>query len=478
MTDLPRRKIWGGVPIHQVVAPGMTSDDGFPSTIHVCMETWPRTQGYPHPLKTDPQASKDDPFDNGWPKQLTEPPPTMVSRKTAMPVAAYGRFFNESFWTGGGAFDKYGHQALRISRHQWEGKALKSQFKLQYIRHKDVARAFGSRKVYLWIAAVEVLLRKAKQYALADYLSEKTKERTEGVVMRKRLHYEKKTWRRSDALLFRHVAEIRRLLVPLRELLDTYQRARAGQDNADALTAEAALLAYVDQARLIIIEASEIQRRLGIEVQYLQYLAFAIVKQDNRTRVGLRRYMDLIRFRIRSFLIRMADETTSAALLWVFQQYCGEILPEIPPDPATLLRQRASRLTSIGRELATSFPSTRQQLADLADVIDVCIDVADDGELGSPPLERFNLLVDGAGLRALRTNQRNLGRIAFRDASRLRPGSPEQKIVAAWNGALLKQSELAQAASREQRAAIRAQLINGIVTAVGHVSDPQQAGEN
>ncbi|KAK7726890.1 hypothetical protein SLS53_006933 [Cytospora paraplurivora] len=465
------------------VMPGSDFSSPSPSVVNVLLSpemVWPLlVPEYSAAEKIAPQAEEgfafENSFDSGWPKLLTEPPPTMIGRQTAIPVTAYSRFFGESFWTAGGPFDKYGHQALRISTHQWEGNPLKSQYKFYYTRQKDVARAFGSRRVFLWMAAVGHLLRKANQYALADYLSAKTNETAEGSVMRKRLHYEKKTWPRNDALLFRHIAEIRRLLIPARGLLETYRRAKAGQNYADAPTMEAALLAYVEQARLIIIEASEIQRRLGIEVQYLQYLVFGILKQDNETRVELRRYMDIIRFRIQSVLIRMADETIDAALVWVFQQFSDEILPDIPLDLNTILHQRASRVTFMGVELMSTFPSTRQQLSGLAEVITLCIDVADDGDLGSLPLDRFNLLVDGAGLRAMRTKQRDLGRLAFRDALHLRPGSPEMKIVLAWNGALLKQKELAQAANGEQRAAIRAELVGDILRAVGHVG---QAGEN
>ncbi|ROV93433.1 hypothetical protein VPNG_09636 [Cytospora leucostoma] len=472
--------IWGGVMVEQVMGPEMGMDHGFPTSAHVNIHSWPTPAKVPHPPRiSDLPQGEHNQFDTGWPKQLTEPPRTMIARQTAIPVAAFSGFFDESFWTGGGPFDKYGHQALRISTHQWEGRPLKSQYKFHYTREKDVWRAFASRRVVRWFGAAFHLLQRAKQYALAAYLAAKTDEAAERLVMRKRLHYEKKTWPRNDALLFRHISEIRRLLPLLPGLMDTYRRAKAGQDHADAPTMDGALLAYVEQARLIIIEASEIQRRLGIEVQYLQYIVLGILKQDKETRIRLRRYMDLMRFRIQSVLIRMADETTDAALTWVYQQFSDEFLPDIPPDPDTILHQRASRVTFMGVELMSTFPSTRQQLSDLAEVITVCTDAADDGELGSPPLDRFNLLVDGAGLRAMRTKQRDLCRLAYAHALDLRPGSPEQRIVAAWNGALVKQGELAQAANGEQRAAIRAELIGDILRVVGPArrqADENQAG--
>ncbi|KUI56328.1 hypothetical protein VP1G_03679 [Cytospora mali] len=522
-------KLWGGELEYLTSEHGLDKDDGFPATINVSMTSWPHAKIQPHPktVKTPPKPSSDKSSDKRrdeifdyyeeddgdddddymvnnmnamtndfstigigeiptigvdesrdkdnnkklWPDWIMEPPSTTIKRNTALPVSMYSRFFNESFWTRGGTgtFAKYGHQALRMPRDQWEGKPLKSHFEFYYVRTSDVARAFGNLKAYLWMAHATSALEEASEYAISQYLQDLTESVVEADMMRKRLHNEKKMWPRSDAEISKRIEQIRRLWGQVPNLLNNYRQSQGGQVGPGVPPVGNARAAYIEQGCLIIIEVTEVQRLLGIEVQCLQFLVFGVLKQTDETRRNLRRYMNIMRYRIQDVLGRWADEAiqrTSA----MYQQYLAEVGPNLPQQMDDKQRQLTDRLTTMYHDIQSTLPSTRGQLSELAEIITVCIDTDESGNMASPPQDRFNLLVDAAGLRAMRTRQRHLRNLAVRNIGRLAPGSPKLKIVQAWLQALRTQPQLAGAATQAEYLAARRHIM-------GALMNPQLAGE-
>ena len=422
----------------------MDKDQGFPSTVNVTMKSWPRAKCFPRPKVAKAGWKRSD----QWPEWITEPPSTMIDRETALPVSMYSRFFHQGFWGKRGPFEKYGQQALKLSTHQWETRGLKSQLHYFYVRKDDVAKAFGSRKVYIWMLNATSVLEEARQYVISEYMIDLTESVVEADRMGQRLHYEKKTWPRTDKKISEHIREIRRLRSQIPDILNKYGQAKSGPRGPNGPTWERALGAYIEQGRLIIVEASEMQRLLGIEVQYLQYLILGVHRQDEETRKKLGRYMDTISYRLRKVLARMADEAIEAAT-HVHEQYLIEIMPDLPQQLSDNLQQLTSRLETMSKDIHTTFPSTRQQLSNLADFITKGISHNDSGETESPPLQGFDLLVDASGIREIRTKRRQLQDLALRDLRHLGPEAPEHRIVNAWLRALRTQPQLAQATLKE-----------------------------
>lgn len=450
----------------------MDKDDGFPATINVTLKGWPRakTEARPPNGRGNQQAAaaaEDDKLE--WPNRITEPPTSTISRETALPVTMYSRLFRESFWAPGGPFAKYGHQALRMPTHQWEGRALKSQFEFLYVRMRDVSRAFGSKRAVDWMLTACIKLREAGQYAIAEYMLHLTESLVEGGMMRRRLHYDKKTWPQTDRAILRHIDEIRRLGNQLPALLAAYRHAQAqwvdhSQDREPLVNA---ISAYIDQGRLIIVEATEVQRLLGVEVQHTQYLVLGVLKQTGETRRHLGRYLDILRYRLQSVLGRRASEAIGAVSA-VHQQYFDEIVPGLPQpmDGHVLygrLRQLVSNFTTMSASIQATLPSTRNQLSDLVNTISICLEENANGALGAPPLARFNYLVDSSGIREMRTQRRNLRNLALRDMMRLPYNSKERRIAHGWMMALQTQPRLAEAETEAMREALSGYIVDNMM---------------
>lgn len=435
----------------------MSQDDGFPSAINVILKSWPGAKAQPRP---PPKPSK-----NKWPEWLTDPPPSLISRETALPVPTYSRLFHESFWARGGPYYQYGHQALRLPTDRWGGRSLKSHFEFYYVRKRDVLAVLRSRAAYRWMICAKVLLDEARLHAISEYMLALTEGLVEANRMGRRLHYDKKTWPRTDGEIAGHVQQIRLLAAQAPNFLVDYRQAQGGglNPNGDPVTAEAALIAYVDQGRQIITEATEVQRLVSIEIQQTQFLVLGFLKQPDKTRRNLTRYMNIIRFRLQSVLHPMADEALQAAAT-AHQQYLNEIVPDLAQqvDDNQGHADRNARTSAFETMAATiqqSLPSTIYQLTDLSNTISTCTAQNDDGDLETPPLASFNYLADGAGLRELRTRQRDLRQLALRDMVGLPRGGIAHRVVTAWLGALRTQEQLAGLATQAERDALRRDLV-------------------
>lgn len=454
--------LWGGELSYATTENGMDKDDGFPATVNVTLKSWPRAKPHPRPARAGADNSR-------WPDRLTEPPASTVNRETALPVTTYSRLFHESFWARGGPFAQYGHQALRMPVHQWEGRPLKSQFEFLYVRNHDSSRAFGSKAAVNWMLSAYALLREAGQYAIAEYMLHLTESLVEGSRMGKRLHYEKKTWAQTDPRILGRIGEIRRLGNQLPTLLANYRQARdqPGDPRQGPAPVANALSAYIDQGRLMLVEATELERLLGIEVQQTQYLILGVLKQIDETRRSLGRYLDILRYRLQNVLGRRADEAI-AAVSALHQQYLAEIVPGLPqPMDGNQQHRRLSQLvsayTTMSASIQASFPSVRNQLNDLVNTISICLNQDGNGALARPPLDRFNYLLDSSGIRQMRTERRNLEGLAIRDIRRLPEGSQERRIVYGWMMALATQPQVAGAATGPERQALSDYVLNNLM---------------
>lgn len=440
----------------------MDKDDGFPSAMNVTLKSWPCAKTQPHPTINRGNGR--------WPEWLTEPPASMIDRETALPVAMYSRLFREAFWARGGPYYKYGHQALRMPTDKWEGRNLKTHFEFYYIRKKDVPRVFRNRGVYMWILSVNAILGDARHHAISEYMLNLTESLVEASRMGRRLHYDKKIWPQKDGEIMGHIQQIRQLGVQIPNLLGDYRQAQGCWTDLDGnqMSVDAALMAYIDQGRQIITEATEVQRLISIEVQQMQFLVVGVLKQPDETRRDLARYLDIIRYRLQTVLDRMADEALQAALS-ARQQYLNEIVPDLSREVNdnvnhTDRNARIRAFEAMSAAIQESLPSTRYQLADLADAINICMTQDANGNLAVPPLASFNYLVDGAGLRELRTRWRNLRSLALRDLRSLPRNGPAHRIVTAWLRALRTQRQLAGLATQAERDALSGNLVSSLMT--------------
>lgn len=168
-------KIWGDIlEVEGRTDSGMeVSSGGFPGVVPI-LQNWP-SRPYPRPYYRREKASKIEEMDD-WPVWLTDPPPSIMGRKTAIPVTMLSRYLDQRFWDG--EVRRYGQQALKVSRHQWQGRSLKSNARHLFFDKRDVERAFRSKSVYVWMDFAKSVLRKSREYALADYM----KSLTEGLV--------------------------------------------------------------------------------------------------------------------------------------------------------------------------------------------------------------------------------------------------------------------------------------------------------
>ncbi|ROV94801.1 hypothetical protein VMCG_08868 [Cytospora schulzeri] len=462
------RSLWGGQVSYATTEYGMDKDDGFPATINVYLKRWPTAKGRPRPETVRGNGQPLDEEDK-WPARLTEPPTWTVNCETALPVTMYGRLFHESFWGPGGPFAKYGQQALRMPTHEWEGRKLKTLFEPLYYDPKDVPRALGSKKAYQWMLLAEVYLTKRRQYAITEYMSILTGSLVEEGRLRKRLHYEKKTWPRGDADITRHVDEIRRLGQQLPGLLATCTQAQAGMANPgqEPVSLEDALASYIDNGRRMIVEATEVQRLLGFEIQHTQYLVLGILKQPDSARRDLERYMDIIRYRLRSLLGRRANEVIQMVSS-VYDQYLNQIVPALPQqmdhDRYIDLRQLLNTFNTMSETIRATLPTIIDQLADLANTITMCLEEDDNGALARPPLNKFNYLLDASGIREMRTQRRDLRNLALRHMRLLPANSTELRIVNGWLGALRTHVALAGAATQAERAALQSAALPSLAS--------------
>lgn len=452
-------KLWGGK--LDSLAPndsGFTHHDGFPDNI-ACLREWPNTRCRPRPYYRSTVARSDELHNDSWPVWLTDPPPTLVRRETALPVTILSRYLDRRFWSS--SFRKYGQQALKLPRHRWEDKPLKSRLFFVLFSRREVERAFGSTTAFRWMRYARETLVAAREFALASYMMDFSRSIVEADMMRRRLHYEKKTWPVTDAKLIR----LGRLLTRTRHLatmrLGDY-RARRGDSPLGAAEVITALTMYLTEMRLLYIQAKDLDRLLGEEIPYLQYLTLGFLRQDDNTRARLQGYMNVISVRVHRVLRPAADNIISttaeikAEWLGVVTDYTEACVAQgVRVDRA--VSNLEGTLTTMSADATAIFPSTRQLVSDLRDVVQdgwrvVARRVADPppGLAGS-----FNLLADSVGLREIRTQRMRLRNLALRDMRRISHDGNLRAIVEQWLAILQIHDRLRGAATEEERRAIR-----------------------
>lgn len=449
-------KLWGGKLDSMITEEtGITTHNGFPTNIAATRE-WPVAMCRPRPYHRRGTATRDE-QENGWPVWLTDPPPSVVGRDTALPVTMLSRYHDQRFWSA--EFRKYGHQALKLSRHRWEGRPLKSHFKYMLVSRRDVVRAFGSTRAFRWMKSARETLVAAREYALAAYMMNLARNVVESDMMRRRLHYEKKAWPRTDAKLTRLRREVNRIRGITTARLDDYMAMRSVLP-LDTEEVGRDLEEYLTQTRQLLIQCKDLNRLLGEEVQYLQYLVLGVLKQEENSRTRLQSYMDVISERINRVLepaantiIRMAS-VINAEWPGVVTEYTDACLAQdIHVDEnVSNLWDTISAMSSDSNAL---FPSIRQHLSNLRDIILNGRAVAAHRLAGEPLSGNFDLLVDSNGLREIRTQRMQLRNLALRDMRRLSHVSNLREIVMEWLALLATHDRLRGAATREERRAIR-----------------------
>lgn len=275
----------------------MSSHDEFPAIIAAMR---PQAMRWPRPYYKRNTAGPDK-LIGDWPVWLTDPPPSVMGRETAIPVTMLSRYHDQKFWSAD--FRRYGHQALKLSRHQWEGVPLRSDLEYKLIIRSDVVRAFGSKRAYRWMRLAYQTLVQARETALATYMMGLSRSVVESVMMRRRLHYEKKAWPRTDADLTRLRKEVTRLQDTATRRLNDYRALRTVLpfDMADI---GRAFQTYMEQVRLLFAQCKKLDRVLGEEVQYLQYLVLGFLRQEEHVRAWLQNYMVVISKRINRVQLR------------------------------------------------------------------------------------------------------------------------------------------------------------------------------
>lgn len=217
---------------------------------------------------------------------------------------------------------------------------------------------------------------------------------------------------------------------------------------------------YIEQVRLLFVQCKELDRVLGEEVQYLQYLVLGFLRQEEDVWAWLQNYMDVISERINRILEpavnAITTTTTSIDAEWpgVLIEYTDACVAlNILVDPIVGTIQDI--ISAMSSDANQNFPSTRQHLANLRNVILNAGQVAADSLVGTPLAGNFNLLADSIGLREVRTRRTWLREVALRDIRRISPNSNLREVVQEWLALLATHEELAGVATREERRAIR-----------------------
>ncbi|KAK7748610.1 hypothetical protein SLS53_000630 [Cytospora paraplurivora] len=369
------------------------------------------------------------------------------------------RYLDQRFWAT--EVRRYGHQALRISRHQWQGRSLRSNASHLFFSRRDVERAFRSRTVFMWMEHAKWILRKAREYALADYMRTLTEGLVDSHMMRRRLHYEKKTWRGIDTNLKR----LRDALTHTEGLITTVLEEYKGRRDSLPLGAaevERSLEQYLAHIQDLFTRASEINRLLGGEVYHLQFLVLGVLRQEDEGRRRLQRYVDTIAARIQQVLrpaadhiIRIATDVGAECTIVVTEHTESCTAREVRVDPAVTARWTENIVPAMFQDANANFPSVRQHLDDLTNTIQSA-GRAPRVALAESPLSRgFNLLVEEAGLREIRTERRRLRNLALRDMRRISNNRGLRRIIEQWLTFLESQDLQSGAATAEERQAIR-----------------------
>ncbi|KAG8162184.1 hypothetical protein KVR01_007949 [Diaporthe batatas] len=281
-------QLWGGV-INTMAE--IAPRDGFPQVIG-WLEKWPYPTKAPRPWFNAGPTSHGEIDDFGWPGWLLDPPPTVVERNTALPVAMMSRLHDESFWDT--QFARFGHEALRYAVHQWEGRPLRSSFSYTHLPLDVMRRALGPARgaAWRWLEAAEDLLSRGGEPVLAEWLLLLASDAAGPALVRRRFRVEARRWRTADAAARAAARRLDGLVTAARARLSEWQRPAEG-DGSDSGgvggDTAARRAAYLEQARLIANAGLDAARSLGWEVSSMQYSAAECGRLAPRRRGVLRR---------------------------------------------------------------------------------------------------------------------------------------------------------------------------------------------
>lgn len=403
-------KLWGGVP---VTTPELDPKNGFPPVIN-WLQQWPFPKATPRPYYRTNMPIHGENDDCGWPNWLLDPPPTMVRRVTAVPVGMMSRLYDEGFWSVFVA--KYSHQALKFPVHEWDGRPLMSSFYLSFTPRRDLLRAFRSRAAWPWLSRSVSMLGQVGEDVLSEYIYHRAMSTAGPAVTRRRLHYERRRWRHSDAGIAARSQEMARLRAASRALL-------AG--NSQAVGGAAALDAYLDHARLIVVEALELARLAGWEVSALQLVVRECARLGDAGRRAVQGHMDAAGARIERMLRPTMDG--AAAEVQGLQRELAVVLPGLPPASAgDSLQLTIAETTSAA---ASVLVAARELVHELGRSVDTVRGFSSVQGAGDESMRSaFNMLVDTASVRPQR---QTLERLAEHRLRELPVNSPLRRVITA-----------------------------------------------
>lgn len=338
----------------------------------------------------------------------------MVRRVTAVPVAMMSRLYSEDFWSTDVA--KYSHQALRFPVHEWAGKPLRSSFYLSFTPRRDLLKAFRSKTAWPWLSRSVTMLSQVGEDALSEYIYHRAMRSAGAAVTRRRLHYERRRWRHSDAAIVARSREITRLRAALAAELEGYS---ANRDSA-------ALEAYLGDVRLLVVEALELARLVGWEVSALQLLVSECARLDDAGRRAVKRYTDSAGARVERRLKPVIEG--AVVVLEELRRELADVIPGLPPVAGadSLLRSTIGERISAA---ASVLAATKGMVYELGRSVDTITNFssAQHGN-DSPVREVFNLLVDTA---SGRQQQEVLQRLAEHRIRELPSNSPIHRVLRA-----------------------------------------------
>lgn len=397
-----------------VTTPELDPKNGFPPVIN-WLQQWPFPTATPRPYYRSNMPIHGENDDCGWPNWLLDPPPTMVRRVTAVPVAMMSRLYSEDFWSTDVA--KYSHQALRFPVHEWRGKPLRSSFYLSFTPRRDLLKAFRSKAAWPWLSRSVTMLSQVGEDALSEYIYHRAMRAAGAAVTRRRLHYERRRWRHSDAAIVARGQEINRLRAAALAGLEGWHVAAADRDPA-------ALQAYLGHAALLVVEALELARLVGWEVSALQLLVSECARLDDAGRLAVKRYTDSTGTRVERRLKPIIEG--AVVVFEELQRELAGVIPGLPPVAGadSLLR---STIVERASGAASVLAATRGMVYELGRSVDTIrnFSSAQHGN-DSPVREAFNLLVDTA---SGRQQQEVLQRLAEHRIRELPSNSPIHRVL-------------------------------------------------
>lgn len=265
------------------------------------------------------------------------------------------------------------------------------------------------------------MLSQVGEDALSEYIYHRAMRAAGAAVTRRRLHYERRRWRHSDAAIVARSREVTRLCAA----------SSAGLAEYSTIRDPAVLEAYLGHARLFVVEALELARLVGWEVSALQLLVSECARLDDAGRRVVQRYTDSAGARVERRL-KPAIEGAAVAVQELHREL-ADVLPRLPPAVGadSLLRLTIAERTSAA---ASVLAATRGMIYELGKSVDSVrnFSSAQHGN-DSPVHEAFNLLVDTASGRQQRETLQRLAEHRIRE---LASNNPIHRVLRACFGIL------------------------------------------